>query len=289
VLHDSVGDVPRTLPPERDQGAPARPRSVVALDLDVAHAADCFSSGSGGVAGQGERGCLHWGVREGTERDGEGGSRGGGDLEQQTGGRGCTCSRSVSWFGGGKGLPRVRGGWRGPENLQSCLRDNVAVHFGYNILYIKGIRSFREYGCEYPLQSQFLLLSCYRLALILRFLFLSFSFFGWSLDCWASPSFVLLARSRFGGPSKSSTATARKGREPERWRRRWRLGAHTDLNSASQIPNSRAASLSGRRRGVMPRRRRWRRPFDAPTTSSTRRALQAPPPPHPPLPPTRLA
>jgi hypothetical protein len=134
-----------------------------------------------------------------------------------------------------------------------------------------------------------LLLSCYRLALIVRFLFLSFSFFGWSLDCWASPSFVLLARSRFGGPSKSSTATARKGREPERWRRRWRLGAHTDLNSASQIPNSRAASLSGRRRGVMPRRRRWRRPFDAPTTSSTRRALQAPPPPHPPLPPTRLA
>jgi hypothetical protein len=92
-----------------------------------------------GVAGQGERGWLHWGAREGTERDGEGGSRGGGDLEQQTGGRGCTCSQSVSWFGVGKGLPQVRGGWRDLENLHSCLRDNAAVHFGYNILYIKGI------------------------------------------------------------------------------------------------------------------------------------------------------
>lgn len=139
MLHDSVGDVPRTLPPERDQGAPARPRSVVALDLDVAHAADCFSSGSGGVAGQGERGCLHWGVREGTERDGEGGSRGGGDLEQQTGGRGCTCSRSVSWFGGGKGLPRF-------AEDGEILKIYIVFYgtmprfiFGYNILYIKGI------------------------------------------------------------------------------------------------------------------------------------------------------
>ena len=73
-----------------------------------------------------------------------------------------------------------------------------------------------------------------------------------------------------------------------------RLGAprapHVRALPPSLSPNSPAARLPlRRRRGVMPRRRRRCRPFDAPTAASSQRAVQQSPPPHSPLPATRLA